>query len=217
MLGSLLCALSFVILVFADSFADFIVYEIVMALGISMNSGADLALLYDSQTRLNEHSNSDFHGDNNRHIARLITIEGVGGGVAAVAAAVLSLWSLDWVLWAQSAIGLAALLFSLRLIEAPRQINRASSSERNHGDNWKHIAKALFARPLVFWIAITTIVSVFLVCLTFGCIKNTGSYNKFRYIGLVTCGLACALFAVYRLTMPIKLNNGWGQKSYLWY
>ncbi len=104
--GAFLCVIAFLYLIIADSFFDFLVYEFIIAIGISLNSGADLALLYDSQGLLNKTDNTKNHLDSNRHISRLVSIEGLGGGAAALLASVLTMLSLDWVLWAQALIGM---------------------------------------------------------------------------------------------------------------
>src|SRR5690606_5236046 len=72
-----LITLGYLTLVFADSFVDFLVYEAFMGLGISLASGADLALLYDTQAALNaEGQQGPAPG---KHISRLVALEGYGG------------------------------------------------------------------------------------------------------------------------------------------
>ena len=51
--GSIFTVIAFVWLTAANNFTDFLVYECLMGIGISLNSGIDLALLYDSQNNLN--------------------------------------------------------------------------------------------------------------------------------------------------------------------
>lgn len=150
--GALLCCLSFLWLVGADSYGDFIIYEVIMALGLSLNSGADLALLYDSQAKLQSLRNRVKPGAS-RHIARLFSIEGIAGGLGGIAATFLAMVSLDWVLWAQFIVSAIALLLALSLIEAPRNI-----SVRSHGDNLQQIKNGLLCNPLVSRIALTIII-----------------------------------------------------------
>ncbi len=152
-LGAGLCFLSFVHLVFADDFGDFLIYEVIIGLGISLNSGADLALLYDSQSHLNRDGQQKYKGDNSRHIARLISIEGFAGGFAAVLASILSLWYLDWVLWAQAIISVLGFIFALSLVEAPRQL-----STNSHKENWQQVYANISKDPLVLWTALAIIV-----------------------------------------------------------
>ncbi|WP_235015331.1 MFS transporter [Oceanicoccus sp. KOV_DT_Chl] len=160
--GALLCLLAFGWLIHADSFADFVIYEIIMALGISLNSGADLALLYDSQSWLNRSKKIQYHGDNSQHITRLVSIEGFAGGFAALLAGLLTLWSLDWVLWAQAFISVLALWFALNLVEVPKII-----TQHNHSENFGKVKKALMQDPLVWWTAIAIIIFSLSALLTF--------------------------------------------------
>lgn len=150
MLGQALCALAFLQLLVSDGYWDFMCYEALMGAGLSLCSGADLALLYDSQTVLNERGEAPVPPG--KHIARLVAIEGYAGAAAAMLASLLSFWDLDWVLWAQVAVGLAAFGLSLRLVEAPRQISVAG-----HGENFQRVATTLGRNPLVAWTALAII------------------------------------------------------------
>lgn len=151
-LGSAINVVAFAWLGFSDSFGDFLVYETLMALGISLNSGADLALLYDSQASLQERGDSDGLRSGN-HISRLVAIESYAGAFAAVAAGVLAWYSLDGVLLAQCVISVAGLLCALRLVEAPRQI-----SISGHADNLQKVWRALNGNPMVVWTGLAIIV-----------------------------------------------------------
>ena len=52
--GSLCHGLGFSWLCFADGFADLVVFEMTVGIGLSLLSGADLSLLYDSQEALGQ-------------------------------------------------------------------------------------------------------------------------------------------------------------------
>ncbi len=145
--GSIICFVAFIWLAVANSFIDFLIYEGLMGLGMSLFSGADLALLYDSQSAINREKPETAVAQG-KHIARLVAIEGYAGATAALLASLLTLYSLDWVLWAQCVISLAALLCSLFLVEAPRELSAGS-----HTENFKQVIKALVLKPLVLWTA----------------------------------------------------------------
>lgn len=151
-LGSALNLLAFVWLVYSDSFGDFLAYEALMAIGISLNSGADLALLYDSQKALQAERQSDSLSRGN-HISRLVAIEGYAGAVAAIAAGALAYLSLDWVLVSQCLVSAAALVLALALVEAPRRI-----SVSGHRDNLSRVFRALQGNAIVAWTAMSIIV-----------------------------------------------------------
>ena len=74
----------FLLLLSADSFADFLRYEFLLGVGVSLISGADLALLYDSDAQL---------GGANRSLSRLISIEAGASGVAGIFASLLLVYS----------------------------------------------------------------------------------------------------------------------------
>lgn len=151
-LGNLLCLFAFAWLAVSDSFGDFLIYEMLMGLGISLNSGADLALLYDSQNALNAEGESD-HLSSGKHISRLVAIESYAGAFAALAASLLTYWSLDWVLIAQCLISVGALLFAWRLVEAPRQI-----SVSGHRENLQRVLHTLRHNPVIIWTSLAIIV-----------------------------------------------------------
>lgn len=151
LLGQGLMLSAFAWLVFADSFADFIVYESVMGAGISLCSGSDLALLYDSQAALRERGDqSGVDGAN--HIARLVAIESYSNAIAAILASVLTLQSFDWVLLVQCGCALVAFGFALSL----REVNRRITLE-THKDNFTRIAKTVIGQPLVMWTSVAII------------------------------------------------------------
>ena len=69
LLGSVLFALGFLYLLWADSFVDFLVFEAILGLGFSLISGADLALLYDTEVYCRSRDPSMARGPANRSAA----------------------------------------------------------------------------------------------------------------------------------------------------
>jgi len=145
MIGQGAIAMAYLWLLPADSFVDFLVYEMLMGIGMSLSSGADLALLYDTQTALDQQVGRAGSG-HSKHISRLVAIEGYGGAASGLAASFLTLLGLDWVLWAQFFCGFFALSFALCLVEAPRQISLES-----HRENLTRVITTMIYRPLVLW------------------------------------------------------------------
>lgn len=149
LLGSLLMAASFAWLTQSESFIDFLIYEFLIGTGVSLCSGADLALLYDTQAKLNRNANS--HGGN--HISRLISLEGLAGATAAIGASLLAAYSLEAVVLTQAVTSLAPIVICLGLVEVPRNIRIES-----HRDNALQIRDSLLYSPIVLWTAIAIIV-----------------------------------------------------------
>lgn len=146
--GSALFAIGFIYLLRADSFVDFLIFEVVLGLGFSLISGADLALLYDTEVYLQEQGASGGAGAGTS-LSRLISIEAAASGIAGIVASLLLLWSLDAVVIAQVAIGLVPLLLALMLVEVPRP-----TIAINHRGNARTIMELLlFGKPVVLWTA----------------------------------------------------------------
>ena len=150
-IGQGLMALGYLYLLQADSFVDFLVYEVFMGLGISLSSGADLALLYDTQTALNAGGQAGVAPG--KHISRLVALEGYGGAVSGLTASFLTVLGLDWVLWAQFFCGFFALAFALCLVEAPRIL-----STDGHAQNIRRVFSTMTRQPLVLWISLAIMV-----------------------------------------------------------
>jgi MFS family permease len=148
LLGCALNAAGFLSLLWADSFADFVLYEVILGVGFSLLSGTDLALLYDTEVYLQAQGLRGGAGAG-KSLSRLISLEAASSGIAGVAASVLLLWSLDGVVVAQVCAGFLPLLLALLLVEVPRTPSQAS-----HGDNMRHIVELLlFGKPVVLWTA----------------------------------------------------------------
>ncbi len=148
-LGTVLCAIGIVWFVVADSFVDFLLMEFILGIGMSLNSGADLALLYDSQSYL---SRNGLPGRTSKLIARLVSMESLAAGLAGVATGFLALWSLDLVVYAQALICLVPVGIALTLVEAPRVVSVAS-----HAENALRIREAIVGQPLVPGIVLTLV------------------------------------------------------------
>ncbi len=152
--GSILNAFGFLSLLWADTFVDFLVYEFVLGVGFSLISGADLALLYDTEVYLQSIGKGDGDGAG-KSLSRLIAIEAAASGIAGIVASVLLLWSLDAVVWVQAFTGFMPFVLGLMLVEPPRPMSRV-----NHKDNARQILSLmLFDKPVVCWTVLA--ISVF--------------------------------------------------------
>jgi MFS family permease len=152
LVGSGLNALGFFSLLWADSFVDFLLYEFLLGIGFSLISGADLALLYDTEVYLREKGLRGGAGAS-KSLSRLIAVEAGASGVAGIVAGVLLLWSMDAVVVVQAFTGFAPFLLALLLVEAPRPAGAAEASA-GHGANARRIVDMLlFGKPVVLWTA----------------------------------------------------------------
>ncbi len=102
LVGSVLNAVGFLSLIWADTFFDFLMYEVILGVGISLISGTDLAVLYDTEVQLEKSGQRDGAGVS-KSLSRLISIEAGASGIAGICASLLILWSMEWVIWVQAA------------------------------------------------------------------------------------------------------------------
>lgn len=193
LLGSALNAAGFFSLLWADSFMDFLVYEIFLGVGFSLISGADLALLYDSEVHLQEQDLPGGAGPG-KSLSRLIAVEAAASGIAGVFASILLLWSLDWVVVVQACTGFMPLLLGLVLVEVPRPASKSS-----HRDNARNIVDLLlFGKPVVLWTAFAIAVFGLLAVYVFWI------YQKYWELQGVPLGWYGYIWAAFALTVSVS-------------
>lgn len=193
LLGSALNAVGFLSLLHADTFVDFLVYEVLLGLGFSLISGADLALLYDSEVHLQERGLPGGAGAG-KSLSRLISVEAAASGIAGVVASVLLLWSLDWVIAVQAFTGFMPLVLGLMLVEVPRPPSTSS-----HRDNARQIVDLLlFGKPVVLWTAFAIAVFGLLAVYVFWI------YQKYWELQGVPLGWFGYIWAAFALTVSVS-------------
>ncbi len=142
-LGSILLALGWIYFCFTDSFFDLLVYEVLMGLALSLFSGTDLAMLYDSQAAIN--SSDDTQTTINSG-AKLISIKAFAEAAGALCASVLIFISINWVAPVQAFTALFPFVIALTLIEPMRE-----TTVVNHRNNWHNIYQMMTGNRLVLW------------------------------------------------------------------
>lgn len=134
-IGSFLTALGFSCLLFMQSYFHFVIYEIILALGASLVSGADLSLLYDSLDEI-----TDDRKEKTKAVAN-IQMSYVGAeAVAGVMASVLILFSFKHVLTAQALGSWIAFITALLIYEPAYK----KMDKNAHKENFKKIIKHIF-------------------------------------------------------------------------
>lgn len=111
MLGTVFLACGHLSLLWADSLSGFLIFEGLLGIGVSLISGADLALLYDTELALNRVDESP------RAVANLYTMHSASEAVAAVACSLLLLVSIDAVIVIQVIAGCLPMLIATTLVE----------------------------------------------------------------------------------------------------
>ena len=205
LLGSVLNGIGFFSLFWADSFVDFLVYEAILGVGFSLISGADLALLYDTEVYLAERGEPGGAGAG-KSLSRLISVEAGAAGVAGIVASLMLLWSMEAVVILQAVVGFAPLILGLGLVEVPRPAARTG-----HRDNARRILEVLlFGKPVVLW-------TVFAICL-FGLLGLYvfWSYQKYwefqgvplNYFGYIWSAFALTVSLAARYTSALEQRVG---------
>ncbi len=188
LLGCALNAIGFLSLLWADSFVDFLLYELVLGVGFSLISGTDLALLYDTEVYLQRRGLSGGAGPG-KSLSRLISVEAAASGIAGIAAGLLLLWSMQSLIIAQVGAGLLPVLLAWRLVEVPRTLREVS-----HRDNLREILDLLlFGKPVVLWTAFAITVFGLLAIYTFWVYQK---YWELQQVPLAAFGYIWAAFAL---------------------
>jgi MFS family permease len=141
MLGTFISGCAFSLIPFAKTYETLLLYEIILALGGSFVSGADIAIIYDS-----------LPNDANRlkRIGSLHLWGLMGEAVAAITASILILWSFTPIVWTQALVGWIPFFVSLFLEEPPLEKMKHSSPLTNFGVVANYILRGETILRLIF-------------------------------------------------------------------
>ena len=150
------------VLLFAEGFWQLALFESCMAIGFSLSSGADLALLYDTEIALHEDMQRK-----RKAVRRLFTTHKVSEALAAVTCSALLLWSMEVAVYAQVAGGWIAFALTFGLVEPPGDRLGTQSHLRNIRTVLRHLLLNGAVLRLTFlalsvW-ALTTMFAVWLL------------------------------------------------------
>lgn len=129
-LSSVLMLLSYACLYSAESFIDFLVFEAVCGVAVSLSSGADMALLFDSQLALQK-LRKQFELP--ATVRKLVSLTSIAEAASALVVTVMFLQfaqaiAFEHLLALQFIMGVPPLLLCFLLTEPPRLVNRESLS-----------------------------------------------------------------------------------------
>ncbi len=122
------------VLLFAEGFWQLALFESCLGLGVSLISGADLALLYDTEIALNENAQR-----RHKAVRRLFTIRNLSEALAAATCSVLLIWSMEFAVYAQVAGAWIAFLLTFGLVEPPGNRLGRESHLRNISTVLRHL------------------------------------------------------------------------------
>jgi MFS family permease len=128
--GCFVAGCGFSCIPFCRTYESIVMYEVIIALGGSLVSGADISIVYDS-----------IKNDPNRlkHVGSLSTWSLLGEAVAGVLASILIFWSFTPILWAQVVAGWMPFFVALGYIEPPTEKMKHTSHFSNFVDVLKHL------------------------------------------------------------------------------
>lgn len=212
LVGSLLNAVGFFSLLWADDFGDFLLYEFILGVGISLISGADLALLYDTETTLAERGEGGGAGAS-KSLSRLISVEAGASGVAGIVASLLLIHGdMDLLILVQAVAGFMPLLLGFLLVEAPRP-----KLHLGHAANARAIINLLvFGKPVVLWTTLAIAAFGLLAVYVFWIYQK---YWEMQGIPVTWFGYIWAMFALTvsvsaRYAGALEARLGW--RRLLW-
>lgn len=149
LLATLFHALTFSFFPLARGYWDIVIIEIFMAIGVSLFSGSDVALIYDSMEALGKGK------EQSKLVGEQIFFKQMGETLSALIGGWLAIMGLMTVVWANAVVLWAPFFLSFFLTEPPRK----KMSAVGHKENLGYIYKSLFKQgPLLILILLNTVV-----------------------------------------------------------
>jgi MFS family permease len=136
-IGAVFAGVGHSLLLAADGFWGLVMFELALGIAHSLISGADIALLYDTELALGRGEQAQ-----RQIVGRLYGFRTVSESIAAVLCSLLLLHSMDLVIVVQAAFGWIPLVLALTLVEPPGQ--RLAGDD--HVGNVVEICRALLVR-----------------------------------------------------------------------
>lgn len=128
-LGGLFVGIGHSLLLIGYDFYTLALFELALGVGLSLISGADVAVLYDTQIELGDDAEARQNGLGSLFLLRSIS-EAAAGITASV---VLLLGTLSELVWLQVLVGWLPLMFALQVVEPPLQRMPAGAPLGNLG------------------------------------------------------------------------------------
>lgn len=131
---------------FADGFWGLVLFEVILGIAMSMLSGADLALLYDSEKALAREET-----EHPRSLAQLGFTKSLAEGLGALLGGAIALWSFELMVLMQSMIAWVCLWLALLVYEPPCN-NDPGTGRRSFefADIYRHLVRGDRVLRLVF-------------------------------------------------------------------
>lgn len=137
-IGAIIHGLAYLCLNFANDLTSLVIFEILAGMAASLISGADLALLYDSQKALDDDPASEHSGG----IANLGFIRSSAEGLGALVGGALALWSFELLVVVQSVAAWMCLVMALFIVETSTRDETASRIRPQIGAILRHLFRS---------------------------------------------------------------------------
>jgi MFS family permease len=143
--GSIISGVGFQILWFGQTFADFAVYEVILGMGLSLQSGCDVTILYNSLEKMR------LRGQGTSYLGWRLTYQTVGEGIAALLGGFLAGIYLELPAYVNAVTAWVPVFIALSIYEPEGQrLPRVS-----HLQNLRAIGKAVFGHSKLLTFAIS--------------------------------------------------------------
>lgn len=132
--GTVVSLLGWQLLWWGENFWHFALYEIILGVGLSLQSGCDVAILYSSLEKLK------LSGRKAKYLGRRVLSMQIGEGVASLLGGYLATMSLRLPMIVNAIVPIGTVIFASLLFEG----NDKKLSHDSHFENFKMIRRALF-------------------------------------------------------------------------
>jgi len=185
LIGSVIHGSGFLLLNFVDGLSGLIVFEIAVGIAASLLSGADLAVLYDTQRALEDEDSSE----HSNGIAHLGFIRSSAEALGALLGGVLALWSFDLMVLTQSVAAWMCLALALIVVEPPYHDVNSSECRIGIGEILRH----MFASdPILRHVVIAYRCIAWQPFMWPGLSSPIGRHRDYHWHGLACCGVCKA-------------------------
>ncbi|MBC7740680.1 MAG: MFS transporter, partial [Bdellovibrionaceae bacterium] len=143
-IGTIVSAVGWQVLWLGNTFSHFVIYEIILGLGLSLQSGCDIAMLYDTLDKL------EMKGRKAGYLGRRLTFATVGEGVASLLGGALAAINIALPAYVNAINALIPVAVAFTIYEPQGdKLDRGS-----HIENFRAIGKALFGHSHLLTLAI---------------------------------------------------------------
>jgi MFS family permease len=146
-MGSAVSALGYQILWFGNTFLDFAIFEAILGLGLSLQAGCDVAILYNSLEK------TDYNGSKAKILGTRIMSMTVGEGVASLLCGLLAGVSLNLPVQVNAVTAWIPVFIAMTLKDSGQNLSRES-----HLKNFKLIGRALFGHSRLLTMVILSFI-----------------------------------------------------------